>query len=495
MAYADLREFMTALEAAGELVAIDKEMDWRLEVGALTRRTYEVGAPALHFRKIKGYPKGYTILGAPAGRGSRGIWSKLAVALELDPEIPYQKLREEFVRRITSPIKPYQVSTGPCKENILTGNKVNLFQFPAPYLHDGDGGRYIGTWGCTISKDLETEWLNWGCYRQMIHKKDCLGGPISPTNHLGSMYEKYKRRGTAMPFAIALGTDPATTIASALSFPSGVNEADIAGGLRREPLQLVKCETNDLFVPASSEIVIEGVILPKEKWDEGPFGELTGYRVSPRRPQPVYRVECISYRNDPVLPVCAPGSPIDEWQITSCLFFEADMLQAFQKRGWPVKDCFVPPWLAGGYAVIATKMPYPGFRDQLASCIRLTTGGRYLPYIQICDEDIEPGNFDMVMHALVTKCHPQRDTQIINEVALSPVFPFLGPAEISWVRRNNRNYAKGSSLVFDATWPLDWDPLIAVPPRASFSDIYPKHIQEKVLANWTKVYGFPEDHK
>lgn len=492
MAYEDLREFMAALEAAEELVTVQEEVDWRLEAGAFIRRSYELGGPAFHFKRIKGYP-GYSLLGAPVGRGRLGIWSRLAVALEMNPQTPYPELREEFIKRVSTPIRPYQVSTGPCKEKIIGADKLDLFSFPAPYLHEGDGGRYLNTWGLTITKDMESEWVNWGLYRQMIHKKNFLGGPLSPSTHVGMMYEKYEQRNKAMPFALALGTDPATTLAGALGLPAGVSEADIAGGLRREPVQLVKCETNDLLVPAASEMVIEGVILPKVRWDEGPFGELTGYRVLPRRPRPVYRVECITHRDNPVLPVSSSGAPLDEWQIIACLFFETELLLAFRKRGWPVKDCFVPPWMGAGYVAVAVKMPYPGFRDQVASCVRTISGGRYLPYIQICDDDIDATNFYTVIHALATKCHPRRDTQFINEVALSPSLPFLGPDEVAFVEREGRKYARGCSVTFDSTWPMDWDPVIAIPPRASFDQIYPKSIQEKVLANWTKVYGFPED--
>lgn len=485
MAYRELRAYMDALEKEGELVRAEEEVDWKLELGAILRRIYEHGAPSTHFKNIKGHPKNYTIFGAPMGRGKGGIWKKLLIALEMATDTPYPKLLEDFMKRKNTPIKPIQVKTGPCKENILKGDQVNLFSFPAPYLQEGDGGRYLGTWGSTITKDLEGGWVNWGMYRQMIHRRNRLGGLFLPTSHMGIMfYGKYVPRNRPMPFAIALGTEPAISIASAIPAPQGVNEAEVAGGLRREALHLVKCETNDLFVPASSEIVIEGVIMPKERWDEGPFGDYAGYRAVPRMPRPVYRVECITHRNDPILPVASSGTPIDEWDIINGLSFDAEMMENFRKRGWPVTGCFTPPWLSGNYVIVTTKIPYAHFAHQITSAIRNTAAGRFVPYVQVCDDDIDPTNFDMVIHALATKCHPRRGTQVIDETHGNPFMPFVNADE--------RRISKSSAVTLDCTWPTDWDPAIAVPPRASFDQIYPKEVQAKVLKNWTKVYGFPE---
>ncbi|MBI4319460.1 MAG: UbiD family decarboxylase [Chloroflexi bacterium] len=496
MGYADLREYISALDEAGELARVKDEVDWNLEIGAVMRRSYEVGAPAIHFRNIKGYGSEYSVLGAPMGRGRHGYWSRLAIALELDPHISYQELREEFIRRITSPIRPYQVSTGPCKENVISGPDVNLLQFPVPYLDDGDGGRYIGTWATTITKDLDSEWVNWGVYRQAIYSKRRAVGLILPSSHMGQMYyEKYEPKGKAMPFAIAIGTDPCVTIASSFACATRANEADIAGGLRVEPVQLVKCETNDLLVPADSEIVVEGVILPHERLPEGPFGDISGYRTLPRRPRPVYRVTCVTHRDNPILPVAASGGPTNEEQILTCLGTDAQSMQAFAKRGWQVSDCFSPPWMGAHYMAIRTKMPYMGFRDQLISAVRQTTGGRMLPVIQILDDDVEPTDIEMVFHSWITKCHPRRNIHIINE---TPVLPFVASLEASErdaLEDHNRRYAAGSSLFLDTTWPLDWDPVIAIPPRASFVQIYPKEIQEKVLARWHTDYGFPVKEK
>lgn len=232
MAYYDMREFMDALKKAGELVEIETEVDWYLEVGAIIRRTYEIGAPAVHFKKIKGYSKDYSIFGNPLGNSQGGPWSKLAIALELSSDTPYKELVKEFEKRFNNPIKPVQVKTGPCKENTHLGKEVNLFEFPAPYLHEGDGGRYLLTWGSNILKDPDSEWVNWGMYRVMIHTRNRAGGLVLPHQHIGMIYyQKYEPKDIPMPFALTMGTEPACSIVSCIPVPAGINEADVAGAI------------------------------------------------------------------------------------------------------------------------------------------------------------------------------------------------------------------------------------------------------------------------
>lgn len=485
MAYLDLREFMEALDKAGELVTIEVEVDWNLEAGAIMRRTYEIGAPAVHFKKIRGYPQGYTLLGAPMGRGRRGTWSKLAIALEMDPDIPYRALFQEFHRRVSSPIKPYQVSTGPCKENILMGKEVNLFKFPAPYLHDGDGGRYIGTWHCTITKDPDTGWVNWGLYRLMIHTKNRMGGLVWPHQHIGMMYYgKYEARNEPMPFAIAIGTEPAATIVASMGFRAGLNEADMAGGLRREPAQLVKCETSELLVPATAEIVLEGVVMPKERWDEGPFGEFSGYRASPRMPRPVFRVECITYRDNPILTASCMGVPIDEAHLVShSLGQDSDVLEALKEAGVPVRGVYCPPEYVGFVVIVVVDKKYSGIAHEVVSAIHASKVGYRCLYAFICDDVVEPTDLLNVFHSFVTKCHPRDGIQIKDFSVGWALVPFLD--------LHDRQFAKGCSISFDCTWPIDWDPFRNVPYKVSFDKAFPEEIKQKVLTNWS-TYGLPE---
>ncbi|MBI4319456.1 MAG: UbiD family decarboxylase [Chloroflexi bacterium] len=489
MAYDDVREYMDALEKWGELVRIEAEVDWNLEIGAVMRHSCEIGTPAAHFKKIRGYGPEYSVFGPPVARGSIATWSKVAIAMELDPEIPYHALQREYMRRISNPIKPYQVSTGPCKENIHVGKDVNLFKFPVPYIHEGDGGRYIATWAFTITKDPDSDWTNWGVYRQMIHTRNRTGGLIWPQQHNGMMYyRKYEARNKPMPFATVIGCDPICTIVGTIAFPAGVNEADMAGGIRQEPVQLVKCETNDLLVPATAEIVIEGVVMPRERWDEGPFGEYTGYRASPRMPRPVYRVECVTHRNNPVFTANCEGIPITESHLAcqslgSC----AQALLSFRDAGIPVRDAYVPPHSAGNGIVVAVKKDYAGIAHHIVGAsVAHKEGFRYLHTV-ICDDDVDVHDLNQVMHAFATKCNPRRGVQQKDYSVGWGLVPFLDLHE--------RQFAKGYTAAFDCTWPVEWDRFSEVPPKASFSQAYPEELQNAVIDNWTTKYGMPASGK
>ncbi|MEE8397497.1 MAG: UbiD family decarboxylase, partial [Desulfobacterales bacterium] len=174
---------------------------------------------------------------------------------------------------------------GPCKEILMVGDEVDLYKFPSPLVHDGDGGRYISTFHIIATKDPDSGWVNWGMYRQMIHTKNTLGGLIAPAQHIGMMFRnKYEALNRPMEFAVAIGTEPITALVGGAGIPAGVNEVDIIGGIRVEPLDVIKCETVDLEVPATSEIVIEGEVKPHERKKEGPFGEYGGYRSIPSLP-------------------------------------------------------------------------------------------------------------------------------------------------------------------------------------------------------------------
>ncbi|TAJ97310.1 UbiD family decarboxylase, partial [bacterium] len=167
MAMHDLRDFLDLLEKHGELQHIQEEVDWNLEMGAVTRRCYDLGAPAALFEKVKGYPKGYRALGAPLGPSKtpgHSLFARTALALGLGPDASVKEIMASYLKRKERPIKPILVKSGPCKENILQGKEVDLLKFPSPLIHSGDGGRYIGTWHTVITKDPDSSWVNWGMY-------------------------------------------------------------------------------------------------------------------------------------------------------------------------------------------------------------------------------------------------------------------------------------------------------------------------------------------
>jgi len=475
MPYKDLREFIEVLEKSGDLQRIKQEVDWNLEAGAITRKCCEDVGPAIFFENIKDYPKGYRVLGNPLAS-----FRRLAIALDMPPDSTYTEILNRYDEGRKNPIKPILVNDGPCKEEIYIGDDVDLYKFPSLIIHGGDGGRYLCTWHVTITKDPDSEWVNWGMYRAMIQDKKTLGGIIIPQQHIGLIYAKYVEKGIPMPFAIAIAPEPITTLIGTSCIPYGTSEVDVVGGVRGEPLSLVKCETNDLLVPASSEIVIEGEMPPFERMDEGPFGEYPGYQASARSPKPVYHVKAITHRKNPILTASNMGMPIDDCDVTMSVAMASDIRADLVRAGLPITDIYIPPESCEFAVVVATKTPYSGIANRIASCIWANKNGAWLPKVFVVQDDVDPTNMREVFHAFSTVHHPIRGTHALSHASGHSLMPFLS--------EHDRSYGIGATVVYDCTWPKDWS-AEEIPKKASFKDIYPKEIQEKVLNNW-KGYGF-----
>ena len=164
MSITDLRDFLDLLDEHDELQRIRMEIDWNLEMGAITRRCYDLGAAAALFENIKGYPKGFRALGAPLGASRRrghSLFARTALALGMGPSASAKEIMVTYLERKEKLIKPITVKSGPCKENILLGDDLDLLKFPSPLIHGGDGDRYIGTWHTVITKDPDSSWVNW----------------------------------------------------------------------------------------------------------------------------------------------------------------------------------------------------------------------------------------------------------------------------------------------------------------------------------------------
>jgi len=187
----DLRDYLDLLEEYEEVQHIRAEVDWNLEMGAITRRCYDLGAPAALFENIKGYPKGFRALGAPLGASRKrghSLFARTALALGMRPSTSAKEIMKTYLERKEKLIPPISLSTGPCKENILRGEEVDLLKFPIPLIHGGDGGRYIGTWHTVITKDPDSSWVNWGMYRLMVHDRNTQGCGFPLQQHIGQVY-------------------------------------------------------------------------------------------------------------------------------------------------------------------------------------------------------------------------------------------------------------------------------------------------------------------
>lgn len=467
----DLRSFIERLIQCNELRVVQSEVDWNLEAAAIARRSNEIKGKAVLFEKLKDYPRGYSIVSSAAASLRR-----LAVAFELPPETSYGELLDLYIRRHESPLKPTVLSTGPCKQNVMLGKDIDLLHFPVPMIHDGDGGRYFGTLCAGACKDTESDWVNWGTYRMMVHDRQTMGAFLSPANHGGIILRKYRELNRPMEYACFIGIHPLVNLAACSGVPYGDNEVDVVGGLFQAPVELVKCETLDLLVPAHSEIVIEGVIHPNELRDEGPFGEYPGYVVSGVVPRPLYRVNCITYRTNPIISMVSLGTPVDEGHAMSALGKAAEIKLEIMRAGIPLTQVYVPPEYSGYVTIVGIHNRYHGLPQRAASCVWGSRPGQSVAKVIVVDSDVDPTNTDEVMHALAVKCNPATGIHVLKDATNSPLTPYLPPG----LREMGKG---GGNVLFDCTWPLDW-PKEDVPRKASFRSIFPKEVQDRVLTRW-----------
>ena len=217
--YDDLRTYMDDCEKEGMLVKVQEEVDWNLEAGAINRRLAEMGkgkgikeggTPAVLFENVKGYPKGFRI-----ATHLLGAVDRIAKAYGYDytnktaSEVK-AGLTEVCAKALRNPIKPVVVDKkdAPCKQNIMLGDDVDILKFPIPFVHEGDGGRYAATWAYMVTKDPDTDWVNWGIYRAMVHDEKTLGGLLEERQHIGLHFQKYVAKKQPMPIAIVVGGTP-----------------------------------------------------------------------------------------------------------------------------------------------------------------------------------------------------------------------------------------------------------------------------------------------
>lgn len=478
MAFRNVSEFIQALDKTGDILHIKNEVDWDLELGAIGRRAYERSGPAILFENIKDYP-GHRIFS-----GMLGTFRRVAISFGMAPDTPVKDIYAEYAQRIANPIKPKIVSSGYCQENVILEDDIDLYKLPVPYLHDGDGGRYIGTWAFEVTKDPDTGWQNWGMYRFMIHNKHYIVGWPRYSSHLGMiLHEKFVPKNKPMPMALVIGADPASLTVSTVSFGVGKDEADYAGALNQEPIELVKCKTCDLLVPAQAQIVIEGEILPDRVTPEGPFGEYPGFRTEGIRSGVLCRVKAITYKSSPIFTTIQLGVPPDDSSVVASMTAAVAMKLRLQRHGVPVTDVYAPPEGVTHLIVVGVEK---GGREVVQKVRDVFLSGRRVDVNKIIVTDDENVfNFGEIVHAFATKCHPVRGL-LVSEVeagksnALTPCYT-----------AEERRAHKGGLVVFDATWPSEWSRWNQAPVKNSFRVMYPEDIKNKVVENWRK-YGFKD---
>jgi 4-hydroxybenzoate decarboxylase len=311
MPYKDLREWIQRLEEEGELVRIKDEISPEPDVGAIGRAVGDIAGPGIFIEKITGFE-------IPLATCLTGSWRATALALDLRKDTNRRDMVKVWMDAFEKyPVKAKVVNDAPCKENILIGEKVNLFQFPIPRINPDDASFYISK-GNSITKDPDSEWINVGIYRMMLLDRNKIALSVqTAAQHFRFHLRKYYEAGKPMEVAVAIGTEPVLPMVATMKIPAGWNEYEFAGTLRKEPEELVKAETVDLLVPARAEIILEGIIRTETQVLEAPFGEHTG-SYSGCFWTPVFELKAITHRNSPIYESLYLGKPIRSATIYQC---------------------------------------------------------------------------------------------------------------------------------------------------------------------------------
>lgn len=438
----DIRDFIARCEEEEMLHRIKAEVDWDLELSHIAKLNEERRGPALLFENVKGYA-------SPVLTSACTTTERLALIMGMDRKSTLVDIMREWVNKGGNKIPPKWVESGPCKENVMKGNEVDLTKFPAPKFYPLDGGRYFGTAHFVITKDPDTGWVNLGTYRLQLLEKSTLGTQFIKGKHADIMLKKYAERKEPMPVAAVVGCDPLLFLMGAARLSAFESEYDLAGSIRGEPIEVVKGETVDLPIPATAEIVVEGEVDPEDFKPEGPFGEYTGYYSGVgANPRNYIKVNCVTFRNNPIFWSTTVGRAVTDTHMTMALTYGATLWQQLEAMRIPgLKAVYCPPEGSGRFlAIISVKQMYPGHSIQVGTAAISTEMGAYgLKTVIVVDEDIDPWDLPRVLWALSFRFQPAR-AEFIKRGRSTPLDPSL-PLD-------QRDIT--SRLIIDATIPYEW---------------------------------------
>jgi 4-hydroxy-3-polyprenylbenzoate decarboxylase len=432
MKYTDLRDFIDYLEKRGELVRITQEVDPYLEMTEISDRTLRAKGPALLFENPKGYsvPVLCNLFGTPdrvaMGMGQeslsalRDVGTLLAFLKEPEPPKGLRDLwekRHDFKQVLNMPVK--QIKHPPCQEIVLEGDAVNLDTLPIQTCWPGDAGPLV-TWPLVITRGPDKERQNLGIYRmQKIAKNKLIMRWLA---HRGGAldYRDWQKKfpGKPYPVAVALGADPATTLGAVTPVPDTLSEYAFAGLLRGEKTQVAKCLGTDLQVPATAEYILEGFLYPGEEADEGPFGDHTGYYNEVER-FPVFTVERITHRKNPIYHSTYTGRPPDEPAVLGVALNEV-FVPILQKQFPEIVDFYLPPeGCSYRMAIVSMKKQYPGHAKRVMMGVwSFLRQFMYTKFVIVTDDDVDVRNWEDVVWALTTRMDPVRDTVMIENTPI-----------------------------------------------------------------------------
>ena len=432
MSFKDLRDFIVLLEQEGELKRIKTEVDPYLEVTEIADRTLRRGGPALLFEN----PKGSSIpllanlfgntrrialaMGQEDIEGLRDVGKLLAFLKEPVPPQGWKDLLQSLPNyRSVLNISPTVKKSAPCQEVIIEAEDVDLSMFPIQTCWPGDAAPLV-TWPLVITRGPEKDRQNLGIYRMQLVARNKL--IMRWLSHRGGALDfrewQQKFPGQAFPVSIAIGADPATILATVTPVPDTMSEYAFAGLLRNSKTEVVKSLTNDLQVPASAEIVLEGVIEAGDMAAEGPFGDHTGYYNDVEQ-FPVFTVQRITHRKDPIYHSTYTGRPPDEPAMLGVALNEV-FVPLLQKQFPEIVDFYLPPeGCSYRLAVVSMKKQYPGHAKRVMMGIwSFLRQFMYTKFIVVVDDDVNIRQWEDVIWAITTRMDPARDTVLIENTPI-----------------------------------------------------------------------------
>ncbi|MGV8991533.1 MAG: 4-hydroxy-3-polyprenylbenzoate decarboxylase [Thiobacillus sp.] len=457
MIYHDLRDFIAQLEKMGELKRIAVEVDPKLEMTEIADRVLRAGGPALLFENPKGHSIPVlanlfgTVKRVALGMGEddpsrlREVGKLLAYLKEPEPPKGLRDAWDKWpVLKQVLNMAPKEVRSAPCQEIVWEGNDVDMTRLPVQHCWPGDVAPLV-TWGLTVTRGPHKARQNLGIYRQQVIAPNKLimrwlahrGGALDFREH------QLAHPGKSFPIAVALGADPATILGAVTPVPDSLSEYQFAGLLRGAKTEVVKCLGSDLQVPASAEIVLEGVIHPGETALEGPYGDHTGY-YNEQETFPVFTIERMTMRRNPIYHSTYTGKPPDEPAILGVALNEV-FVPLLQKQFPEITDFYLPPeGCSYRMAVVSMKKSYPGHAKRVMFGVwSFLRQFMYTKFIIVTDDDVNVRDWKEVIWALTTRVDPARDTLLVENTPID-YLDFASPVS-----------GLGSKMGIDATnkWP------------------------------------------
>ncbi|MGB2628399.1 MAG: menaquinone biosynthesis decarboxylase [Candidatus Acidiferrum sp.] len=455
MAYGDLREYVKRLEREGELKRVKTEVDPVLEIAEIVQRAQALPGPkgnpggiALLFEKCKGsrYP---TLINA------FGSERRMELAFDVDklddvaarirgfldmqtPQGLFDKLKMLPKLAELGSFFPKVVKDGSCKEVVQKGSDINLFDFPILKCWPQDGGRFI-TFPLVFTKNPETGKRNVGMYRMHVYDERTTGMHWQTQKHGAEHFRRARLANPdgTIPVSVAIGSDPTTTLGGILPIPPDLDEMMFSGFLKREPVELVKCETNDLEVPANAEIVLEGFVNLNEMRTEGPFGDHTGF-YSLEGEYPVFHVTCVTHRRDPIYLATVVGRPPQE-DFYMGHAIERVFLPLMKMQHSEIVDVSMPAeGIVHNLMIVSIRKSYPGHARKVMNAIWSLGQAMFTKTIVVVDHDVNVHDYKEVVWKALCAIDPQRDVQFM-----------LGPVDTLDHAARMQDF--GSKMGIDAT--------------------------------------------